>query len=93
MGLGWILEPFRNILLKTKFFSLVNLVAEREVVKELFQSQVNVENIRVELKQLLENETYIIEMNKGYSEIELNLKSEGAASKTAHQIIEILNNK
>jgi lipid-A-disaccharide synthase len=90
MGLGWLLELFRNQILKTKFFSLVNLVAEKEVVKELFQSQVTVENLQKELIQLLENESYRNEINKGYSEIELNLSSEGAASITARQIIEIL---
>jgi len=93
MGLGWFLELFRNQILKTKFFSLVNLVAEKEVVKELFQSQVTIENLRNELIQLLENESYQNEMLSGYSEIELNLSSEGAASITARRIIEILNNK
>jgi lipid-A-disaccharide synthase len=93
MGLGWLLELFRNQILKTKYFSLVNLVAEKEVVKELFQSQVTVENLRNELTQLLENESYRNEINKGYSEIELNLKSEGAASITARRIVEIINNE
>jgi lipid-A-disaccharide synthase len=89
MGLGWFLELFRNQILKTRFFSLVNLVAEKEVVKEFFQSQVTVKNICAELKQLLENETYRNEIARGYSEIELNLKSEGAATIAARQIVDI----
>jgi lipid-A-disaccharide synthase len=93
MGLGWFLELFRNQILKTRFFSLVNLVAGKEVVKELFQSQVTVYNLRDELGRLLENEPYRNEMYKGYSEIELNLSSEGAASITAAHIINILQNE
>lgn len=90
MGMGWFLELFRNQILKTKFFSLVNLVAGKEVVIELFQSQVTVSNLSKELIRLLENESYLDEMNRCYSEIELNLSSEGAASITAAQIIDIL---
>jgi lipid-A-disaccharide synthase len=93
MGLGWFLELFRSQILKTRFFSLVNLVAGKEVVKELFQSQVTVTKLRNELSQLLVNESYRNEINKGYSEIELNLSSEGAASITARHIVDILNKK
>ncbi|HNW52114.1 MAG TPA: lipid-A-disaccharide synthase, partial [Prolixibacteraceae bacterium] len=48
MGFGRVLELFRNQILKTRFFSLVNLVAEKEVVKELFQSEVTVSNLKEE---------------------------------------------
>jgi lipid-A-disaccharide synthase len=93
MGLGWFLELFRNQILKTRFFSLVNLVAEKEVVKELFQSQVTVENLRNELIQLLDNELYLNEIGKGYSEIGLNLSSDGAATLAARHIVDITTNK
>lgn len=90
MGLGWFLELFRNQILKTKFFSLVNLVAGKEVVKEFFQSQVTIKNLSDEIGHLLEDDSYRDKIAKGYSEIELNLSSEDAAFKTAHLIVNII---
>jgi lipid-A-disaccharide synthase len=87
MGLGWFLELFRKQILKTKYFSLVNLVAEKEVVKELFQSEVTTENIKNELENILHNKTYRSKIMIGYNEIEEKLASEGAAAKTANAIV------
>lgn len=87
MGMGWFLEIFRNQILKTNFFSLVNLVAEKEVVKELFQSQVTPENIKTETDKILFNSEYRQQMLNGYAEIVENLKSEGAAVKAAKEIV------
>ena len=88
MGMGWFLELFRKQILKTDFFSLVNLVAEKEVVKELFQSQVTAETIRDELKKLLSDELYRSVMLEEYSGIALKLKSDGAAAVAARCICE-----
>ncbi len=87
MGMGWFLELFRNQILKTKYFSLVNLVAEKEVVRELFQSQVTVENIKAELDKIIFDEKYLKEMLKSYTEISEKLSSHGAAKITAEQIV------
>lgn len=87
MGLGWLLEMFRKQILKTEFFSLVNLIAEKEVVKELFQSQVTVKNIKTELDKLIEKNDYWIQQLKGYSLIQQKLNTEGASKKTAHYIV------
>ena len=87
MGMGWFLEMFRKQILKTDFFSLVNLVAEKEVVKELFQSEVTPKNIKAEIDQILNNSDYKSQMLNGYAEIVENLKSEGAAVKAAKAII------
>lgn len=88
MGMGWFLETFRNIILKTDFFSLVNLVAEKEVVKELFQSQASVEMMNNELENILNNEAYRSGIMQGYNEIIDKLHSEGAAKKAARNIVE-----
>lgn len=42
--------------MKVKYISLVNLIAGREVVKELVADTMTVENIQVELARLLSNE-------------------------------------
>lgn len=88
MGMGWFLEMFRKQILKTNFFSLVNLVAEKEVVKELFQSEVTPERIKIEIDQILNNKNYCMQMLNGYKEIVNNLRSEGAAVKTAKAIFD-----
>ncbi|MDA3879679.1 MAG: lipid-A-disaccharide synthase [Prolixibacteraceae bacterium] len=87
MGMGWLLEKFRNVILKTDFFSLVNLVAEKEVVKELFQSMVTPEIINNELDKILNNEQHRLAILKSYDEIIDKLHSEGAAKKAARDIV------
>lgn len=88
MSMGWLLEKFRSVILKTNFFSLVNLVAEKEVVKELFQSQVTSEYIKNELNKVLTDTNYRLSIQKGYDDIIDKLHSEGAAIKAAHNIVE-----
>jgi lipid-A-disaccharide synthase len=88
MGLGWFIEIFRNVILKTRFFSLINLVAEKEVVKEFFQSQVTVGNLSNELNALLNDKDYRKKMIDDYSYISSQLSSDGAAKIAAQNIVE-----
>jgi lipid-A-disaccharide synthase len=88
MGLGWFLELFRKQILKTRFFSLINLVAEKEVVKELFQSQVTVEIISKELQALLADDNYRSQLLDDYAYIASILSSNGAAAVAAQHIVE-----
>jgi lipid-A-disaccharide synthase len=83
MGFGNVLEKFRNQILKVPFFSLVNLIAGREVVKELFQSQVTPENIAKELTRISLDEAYRNEILKGYAQIRQQLQTTESASLTA----------
>ncbi|MDA3816527.1 MAG: lipid-A-disaccharide synthase [Prolixibacteraceae bacterium] len=88
MSMGWFLEMFRGVILKTKFFSLVNLVAEKEIVKELFQSKVIPDIINEELDKILSDANYRSSILKGYEDIIDKLHSEGAALKAARDIVE-----
>lgn len=92
MAMGWILEKNRKFILKTDYFSLVNLVAEKEVVSELFQSQVNEKLLKIELEKILNNDEYRLTMLTEYEIIAKKLHSEGAARKTGKAIIKWLNN-
>ena len=47
-----------KLIIKLKFISLVNLIINKLVVKELIQEKSSPENIALELDQLLNNETY-----------------------------------
>jgi lipid-A-disaccharide synthase len=42
-------------LIKIKYISLVNLIMDKPVVKELIQNEMNVENVSMELEQILHN--------------------------------------
>ena len=57
-------------LIKVDFVSLVNLIAQREVVKEMIQDDFNSEDVGVELDKLLFDEEYIALMKDGYNEID-----------------------
>jgi len=78
-------------LVKVKYISLVNLIMDKLVVKELIQDDMTVENLRHELQELLTNETRKAELQKDYSALK-NILSEGgnASSKAAHSIVHFL---
>lgn len=74
-------------LIKIKFISLVNLIMDKEVVKELIQSDFNQENLRLELQNLLHNSEYRKSMKNNFLELKKVLGEEGASKKAAHQIV------
>ena len=80
-----ILGYLRRHLLKVKYISLVNLVADREVVKELLAETFSVENIRHELLQILDGEARE-RMLEGYAEVARRLGDQNAPE-TAAKII------
>ncbi len=48
----------RRHILTVRFISLVNLIADREVVKELVADTMTVKNMQNELRNIIENEEY-----------------------------------
>lgn len=76
---------FKNIL-HTPYISLVNLIANKEVVKELFAKYFSQKNIEEELDRLLNDKVYRNNMLEGYDHI-INILGEAGASKKAADII------
>ena len=74
-------------LIKLKFISLVNLIMNKEVVKELIQNDLTVENIKHELQDLLTNETRKQQIKNDYSDLKNLLSKGGNASANAAKII------
>ena len=74
-------------LVKVKFISLVNLIMDREVVKELIQDQLTTENIEQELKDILYNTDRKRQLHADYTELRNLLKKGGPASQNAARII------
>jgi lipid-A-disaccharide synthase len=74
-------------LIKIKFIGLVNLIMDKEVVKELIQNELNENNLKEELNALLQNEEKKIGLQKNYTELSNILQTGGHASENAAKII------
>ena len=74
-------------LIKIKFIGLVNLIMNKEVVKELIQDDLNVENIKAELNLLLHNRDKQQKLYKDYEELKKLLSEGGHASYNAAKSI------
>lgn len=72
-------------LVKIKFISLVNLIMDKEIVKELIQSDLTSEKLAHELSVILEGEGRI-NMKNSYTNLITKLGGEGASKKTAELI-------
>jgi lipid-A-disaccharide synthase len=77
--------------IKVKYISLVNLIMDKLVVKELIQHDLTAENLKHELHELLTNENRIAEMKKEYAGLKRILSERGNASaKAAKSIVSFL---
>ncbi|MFM1745349.1 MAG: lipid-A-disaccharide synthase, partial [Bacteroidota bacterium] len=76
-------------LVKIRFISLVNLIMDREVVRELIQDDLNPEKLRYELRRLFE-EPYRKYIEKEYRELKEKLGGSGASEKSSILIINYL---
>lgn len=72
-------------LVKIKYFSLVNIIGGREIVKELLQTKL-AKSISDELKNILNKQEYRQKMLQGYDEI-IAISGDGTASKRTAEII------
>ena len=71
----------------TPYISLVNLIAGREVVQELFGARFSEEQIEAELNRILHDSAYRSAMLQGYDEIIRELGSAGASQRAASFIV------
>ena len=69
-----------------KYISLVNLIMDKEVVKELIQYDFNKKNLKKELTKILD-EKHREKLFLEYFELEKKLGGKGASEKVAKQIV------
>ena len=74
-------------LIKIKYISLVNLIMDKEVVRELIQDDLTVENLNLELEQILNNPQKREHMLLDYDNLMNQLSLGGNASENAAKII------
>jgi lipid-A-disaccharide synthase len=79
-------------LIKIKYISLVNLIMDREVVKELIQDELTPQNLVSELNKILYDENKIEQIKKDYRELkEVLTKGGNASQRAAKEIVDLVN--
>lgn len=76
--------------IKIPYISLVNLVAEKEVVKELIQKECTTDNVVAELKQLVEGGTKRSQILEDYQQLRALLGSTGASAQAGTLMVKYL---
>ena len=87
--IGWL----RKRVLKVKYISLVNLIADREVVTELVAETFSVDNIRRELELILPDGSKRQQMLNDYKEVHRRLGESNAPDQAADLMIHLLSNR
>ena len=80
----------RKKVLHVKYISLVNLIVDRELVRELVADSFTIENIRQELSALLTKKARET-MLAGYDEVRQRLGTEQAPTNAAKMMVTLLN--
>jgi lipid-A-disaccharide synthase len=81
-------------LIKVKYICLVNLIMDKEVVKELIQDEMNPGKIKEELNRLLNDETRRQRLQSDYAELKhLLTKGGDASANAARSIVEFVGTK
>lgn len=91
--IGRVIAFLKRYVLKVKYISLVNLIAGREVVRELVADTMTVAQIKAELGRILTDESWRREMLAGYDDVGRRLGEPGAPARTAQLIASFLAEK
>jgi lipid-A-disaccharide synthase len=83
---NWFSYLIAKWLIRVKFISLVNLVMDKEVVKELIQKDMAAENIVAELEKLLHDGKRQRQMLEDYDDLQERLGNAGASAMAAEVI-------
>jgi len=68
----------------------VNIISDKEIVKELIQKKMTVSNMRRELKAIVKDSTNRTRISNDYSDFKKRLGGGGASVKTANLIVNLL---
>ena len=88
--IGKVIAFLKRHILKVKYISLVNLIANREVVKELVADTTTVEQVRSELNRILYDKEYRRQMLEGYEYMASCLGEAGAPKHAAREMVALL---
>lgn len=76
-----------RLVIKIRFISLVNLIMDKLVVKELIQQDCTPQSIGNEVDKLVNDKNYRTTMLKNYDELDIKMGEAGASAHTAELIV------
>ena len=83
----WFVESIiRSIVFSIPYFTLVNIIPNKEIIKELIASRFTAENVAEELTRLLDDESYRQTMLNNYQDL-WHILGERSAATTAAEYI------
>ena len=87
---SWLSYEIARRLIKVPFISLVNLVMEEEVVKELIQSEFQISRIVQEITELLPNHPKRAAQLKKLQDLRIKLGEPGASVRVGKRIVQLI---
>lgn len=79
-------------IIKIKYISLVNLILDKPLIKELIQNEFNINTLKQEFEKISLNQDYRNYLENEYNQLKVKLGGKGASEKTAQLIIEYIKN-
>ncbi len=87
---SWISYQIGKRLVKgIEYISLVNLIMQKELVKELIQNDLTVENATQELSSILKEDNRAVVL-EGYKELKQKLGGKGASQRAALEVLKVM---
>lgn len=83
---SWLSYTIAKSLVNLKYISLVNLIVNKEVVKELIQNDYTLENVLLEIDRLLNEDGYKQSMQREYEELIAAIGDKSASKVVAYLI-------
>jgi len=87
-NLTWIIGQY---LVQVPFYSLVNLIAGKRIVPELFQSNFSEDTLYHEITEFLDNKAHLKRVKIELAEVRKKLGEGGAMARAAEQVMIVLN--
>ncbi|MCD8302901.1 MAG: lipid-A-disaccharide synthase [Prevotellaceae bacterium] len=90
MKAGWLANLGRRVIIKAPYISLVNLIADREVVPELVAARMTVTRVRQHLLSILPDGSSRGLMLEGYALMSARLGAPGAPARAASAMLRLI---
>ena len=87
---NWLSFEIAKRIIHVKYISLVNLIMDKLVVKELIQNDLTVKNLSVELDKLLHDDALKARISGDYQLLKEKLGEEGASDRAARLVVSFL---
>jgi lipid-A-disaccharide synthase len=84
---NWVSYLIARMVARVRFISLVNLIYNEQIVKELIQEKCTADNINYELNRIISDKKYRQKMIENFAELKKILGDSGASQKAAEIVV------